>query len=149
MRGAMRVLSVALALAVAACGQAVLVPPDENADAGSLPGGAVTVTSITSEARPGGVVQVRFQNSGPNHYWYNPCQRLVERQEGDTWVELPQELRICTMQAHDLTAGSTRLESTDVPADATTGTYRFVFRVTSDHAGSRPVSVRSTPFTVR
>jgi hypothetical protein len=144
MRGTLLIVS--LTLFVAACGEAVVVSPGEG---GLLPGGSVTATALAAEAPPAGIVQVRFESTGTERYWFNPCNRSVERLEGSRWVALPPELRICTAEIYLLDAGSARTESTDVPADASPGTYQFVFPMSADRVDATPVAVRSTPFTVR
>lgn len=135
-----------MTVALAACGDTVGLTGD---DPGVLPGGAVTATAITAEARPAGVVEVRFENTGALGYSFNPCTRLVEREEGEGWVALPPELRLCAAVVVELDAGATILDGADVPADAAPGRYRFVFPMLEDVAGGRSVSIRSTPFSVR
>lgn len=144
MRGTIR--SLTLVLTVAACGESAVVSPGEG---DLLPGGSVTATALTAEAPPAGIVQVRFESTGPERYWFNPCNRTVERLEGARWVALPPELRLCTAEAYLLDAHGARTEGTDVPADATPGTYQFVFSMLADRLDATSVAVRSTPFTVK
>jgi len=146
MRGTELLLTVALAATVIACGESVVVPP---ADGAPPLEGAVTATVLSEAAVPGATIDVRFQNTGAVRAWFNPCNRTVERLNGSTWVGLPPELRMCTAQAYELDAGSPRVERTDVPADAPTGTLRFVFPMVAEQPGAGTAQIRSTPFTVQ
>jgi hypothetical protein len=144
----MRTVSVLLLLmsGLTACSGSAVEPVDDPA----LPaGGALTATVITTEASAAASIDVRFENTGVQRYRFNPCERGVERLEAGGWVMLPPELRLCTADAFALNPGTTNVYRSDVPVDASAGTYRFLFPVTEEAADGQRVLVVSTTFRVR
>lgn len=135
-----------LACGLTACGRSAVEPVDDPL----LPvADALTATVIATETSAAASIDVRFENTGVHTYRFNPCERGVERLEVGGWVRLPPELRLCTAEAFALDAGSTNVHRSDVPVDASAGTYRFLFPVTEEAVGGQRVLVVSTTFRVR
>ena len=115
----------------------------------SIENSEVSAVVLGSPTSPGAVVDVRFTNIGERKYWFSPCTRTVERLVGDAWIALPDELRMCTAEVYFLRANGEVLRPTDVPLDATSGTYRFVFGLVPDTGPGRAFPLLSAPFSVR
>lgn len=128
-------------------GASLVLDPDR----GRLVEPGITITLDKSEYRIGEIVTVRMTNSSPRDYGYNLCGRRYDRRVASGWVEMPEELRMCTAHIDALPAGATRTGQTDLHSDATPGTYRLVvtFLATSGTGdGSRVVGVGPS-FTIR
>ena len=109
----------------------------------------VTIATDRKSYRAGDPVELRVVNETANSYTYNPCMRVVERQNDSTWTEVKEE-RICTMIAHVLDANARRVERTELGEELTPGTYRILVRFSLDTPAARaqPVDARSEPITV-
>lgn len=134
-----------LALGVAACGAEV---PTRSVEAPLLQDSSVVVTVLDVPARPGRAVRVRFENRTDLRVFFHPCDRRVERQDGDGWQPHPPELRLCTAMVFPIAAGEQVVEPVDVPADVAPGTYRFVFPASQDGRYGQ-ISLVSRPFEVQ
>jgi len=97
----------------------------------------------------GAIADVRFANAGTEGWWHNPCQRTVERRDGDAWVSLGEELRVCIAVVHPLEGGAEDMHGVDIPADAQPDTYRFRFHFMSQRTDGPAVVVPSSSFEVR
>jgi len=89
--------------------------------------GPIVATVQAESATPGAVVAVRFMNTVASEFWFNPCERSVQRLEGESWSSPIQEMRLCNSMAYILQPNGERTEDVDVPAGLAPGTYRFVF----------------------
>jgi hypothetical protein len=99
----------------------------------------------------GDPVTVTMTNRSSRNYGFNLCARSFERREGDVWVAMPLELRLCTLQMDGLAAGAVRTQSTDLHSDAGPGVYRLLVGFTHmapDRADANVVA-RSVPFTIQ
>jgi hypothetical protein len=57
---------------------------------------------------------------------FNPCNRLIERQESARWTKYDEPTRMCTMELWLLEPQATRSATTELPAAIPQGTYRIV-----------------------
>lgn len=131
-------VSVLLGCAASATGA---TPPELRA-------GEITAVVVTPDASAGQVVDVVFANGTVQDYGFSNCGRLVERRVGNVWVQLPPELRLCIQALDPVIAGGTPTYRVDIPADATPGTYRFVFEMFTQGVDGK-VLVPTAPFGVR
>ncbi|MGH9336844.1 MAG: immunoglobulin-like domain-containing protein, partial [Vicinamibacteria bacterium] len=54
--------------------------------------------------------------------------KVVERDEGGAWTELPETRpEACTLELYILAAGETVVQTIEIPATLGAGTYRIVF----------------------
>ena len=131
--------------------------PAPRAD--SAPGSGAVSTAVRSDSvvlrtdkrqyKAGEQVTLTFENKSASSYTFNPCNRSVEREDGGAWTALPDEGRICTMEAWILEARGTRSGTTALPTPLAAGRYRIVVRMTSDSpAGSPGLAAVSDPITV-
>lgn len=111
--------------------------------------GPVVPVVAASTALPGSVLQVTFTNTVDREFWFNPCERVVQRREGEGWVLLPEELRMCNSMAYILRPNAERHEGVDVPADLGPGEYRFVFTMRAPATPDVAHRPASTAFVVR
>jgi hypothetical protein len=81
-----------------------------------------------------------FENRSGSAYTFNPCTRTIERESGGNWTALPDEGRMCTMQAFLLSPHGTQTGSTELPDPLAPGRYRVAVRMTLDEAGRQPAS---------
>jgi hypothetical protein len=119
-------VAAAVILGAAACnsdGAASIAPPllDVVED-----GPVVPVVQVET-ARPGQNLPVLFRNRVNQEFWFNPCERFIERNVGGTWVRRADELRVCNKMIYIILPSADREELVDVPLDVAPGTYRFVF----------------------
>ncbi len=147
----MRIAPVAaftLALAALGC-ETSTTSPGGNRLLDAVGDGPVTAVVAEAEAAPGANVSVTFANSGAAEYWFNPCEREVQRESGGEWVSLGQELRICNEMAYVLAANGERAEMVDVPAFIEPGRYRFVFTMRPSASGDVATRPASSAFEVK
>lgn len=120
-----------------------------SADVPSQPGGA-TLTLDRASYSAGATATMRITSQTSDTLGYNPCSsRIVERQVGSNWVAHPEPGRMCTMELRLLMPNQTVTNTTDLPADLRSGTYRMVLSL-SRQSTSNPGTVRavSPTFTV-
>lgn len=111
-----------------ACGFESVNAPAEGS--GVLTGTLISASVQVPVAAPGAAVSVRFVNLAPHLFSVNTCLRRVERLEGGSWVQLPEELRLCAPDLLVVAAQSEASRTADVPLDAIPGEYRFRFSMT-------------------
>lgn len=118
-----------------------------------LPGivetGPVLPIVQSTTATPGAILDVVFRNTASDSFWFNPCERTVQRRDGDAWVTLPEEMRVCNSMAYGLAANGERTEGVDVPLDVGPGEYRFVFTMRAPQTPDVAHRPASTSFVVR
>lgn len=129
------VLQCALAFAALAVGCGDSVGLDGPLD-------APLVAVLTDVAAPGATVSLRVQNASATEWGYNECASpLLQRREGDAWVDAPPPLWVCTAELTNLGAGVTRTVDVYVPLGYAPGTYRVRYRfLRSDGEEAFPVT---------
>ena len=145
-----RLLAVLPLSASLGCGSDSTLVPDPGAPGRIVETGIELALDKISYAQ-GELVRVTMTNRTERNYGFNLCTRTFERREGDRWVAMPPELRLCTMQIDGLTAGASRSQSTDLHGDAGPGVYRMLVSFTHMMPG-RPQShvlAASAPFTIQ
>jgi hypothetical protein len=96
-------------------------------------------------------VALTFENRSAATYTFNACTRTIEHESNGTWTALPDEGRMCTMQAFLLAPHATQTGSTELPTPLPAGRYRIAVRMTLDQATGQPanpVYAISDPITV-
>ena len=169
-----RLLACAFVTAIAGAGAACTpaTPGSSRTDSGAAPSAStpsmsdttasnaagmradsVTLRTDKSQYRAGEQMTVTLQNASASSYSFNPCTRTIEREAGSSWTAVPDEGRMCTMQAWILDPHGTRSGPTELPASLTPGRYRVVIRLTpeppsSGSGASTAVSAISEPISV-
>ena len=144
-------------------------PGADSTDSAAAPARSDTATPATSTAnatvrsdsvllrtdkaqyKAGEAMTLTFENRSARSYAFNPCTRSLEREDGGAWKPMPDEGRMCTMEAWILDPRGTRTGPTELPATIAAGRYRVVVRMTVDAAGNTPASAItavSDPITV-
>ena len=93
---------------------------------------SVLVRTDKAQYRAGEKVTLTFENKSGGKYTFNPCSRALEREQGGSWVEVPNAGRMCTMEAWTLDAHGTRTGDTDLDSPLEAGRYRIVVRMSPD-----------------
>lgn len=164
--GHLRSTLVAVAVALSACqssgsgtpatDSAVAPTPAARADSAPPAAGATDVTvksdsvllrTDKTQYKAGEKITLTFENKSGASYAFNPCMRTIEHEDGGAWKAMPDEGRMCTMQAYILDARGTRTEATELPGTIAAGRYRVVVRMTAEGAGNAITAV-SDPITV-
>ena len=112
---------------------------------------SVLLRTDKAQYRAGEQMTLTFENRSAGSYAFNPCQRSIEHEDGGAWKPLPDEDRMCTMEAWILDPRGTRTGATELPAVIAAGRYRVVVRMTmesTDGASATPVNAVSDPITV-
>ena len=130
--------------------------PSTSAGAGtSAASGTVRTDSVVlrtdkAQYHAGEQMTLTFENRSASSYTFNPCQRSVERETGGSWSAVPEEGRMCTMEAWILDPHGTRSGPTELPASLAPGRYRVVVRMSVEGPGgvASPVSAVSDPISV-
>ena len=132
--------------------------PAARADTPAAPAASATVRSDSvllqtdkAQYKAGERMTLTFENRSAVGYTFNPCQRSIEREDGGTWKPLPDEDRVCTMEAWLLGPRSTGTGPTQLPATIPSGRYRVVVRMGVESPGATAASTItavSDPFTV-
>lgn len=140
-----------------AAADSVRARPDSNRTRAAAPSDSTTradsvvLRTDKTQYRAGEQVTLTFENKGARSYAFNPCSRSVEREANGAWTAVPEDGRMCTMEAWILDAHGTRTGQTELPSPLAPGRYRVVVRMTMDALGSAPagaVSAVSDPITV-
>jgi hypothetical protein len=130
------------ALASAAAIACQTVPPGSDTGGGGSPQTGVTIDLDRTSYRAGSQVTMRVTNHTNETFGFNPCTRIVERRQGDSWVTVPDPGRVCTMQIYLLNPHATRTETTELPSWIPRGTYRLALVLTREGAGGGGPTVR-------
>lgn len=112
---------------------------------------SVVLKTDKSEYKAGEKMTLTLENKSAAAFTFNPCTRVVERQDGANWTALPDEGRMCTMQAYMLDAHGTGSGPAELPAAMAPGRYRVVVRLTVEQpAVGQPAAVNaiSDPITI-
>ena len=140
-------LGLALTLTVSACTPSRRADPPAQA---SSDASGVQVTTDRSGYRAGDPLTLTVHNGSADTVAFNPCTRMLEREQSGSWSAVPEPQRICTMEAWILTPGQRRTGPTELPADLAAGRYRAVlaFTAESPDPSAKRTEARTTPFTV-
>lgn len=125
--------------------------PDSARTGALLRADSITLRTDKTQYRAGEAMTLTFENRSGSSYTFNPCTRTIERESGGSWTALPDEGRMCTMQAFLLAPHGTQTGSTELPTPLAPGRYRVAVRMTLDQPGSQPassVSAVSDPISV-
>jgi Big-like domain-containing protein len=111
---------------------------------------SVVLRTDKTQYRAGEKVMLTFENKSAASYAFNPCTRTLEREDGSAWTAIPDEGRMCTMEAWILDPRATRTGPTELPASLTAGRYRVLVRMTIEGGGtpSPAVTAISDPISV-
>jgi hypothetical protein len=113
---------------------------------------SVVLRTDKSQYRAGEKVTLTFENRSASRYAFNPCTRTLEREENGAWTAMPDEGRMCTMEAWILDPRGTRTGATELPTPLAPGRYRVVVRMTIESPGATgsatAVNAVSDPITV-
>lgn len=111
---------------------------------------AIELRTDQSRYRAGGAVALTIVNHSATRYSFNPCTRVIEREANGAWSAIPDEGRMCTMEAWLLEPNATRTATTDLPNPLPPGRYRLTIAFTAD--GQTPpaaaTQAASPPITV-
>lgn len=110
---------------------------------------AIILTLLDSVVGPGHLVRLEQRSLLTRAVGYNHCVRSIQRKVGTDWVNLPEDLRICTMVLYELRPGEVEVVGVDVPPDATPGVYRAILHFQPMAGPGSGVSVATPPFEVR
>jgi hypothetical protein len=112
--------------------------------------GPVALTLDRSSYAPGDVVTLTLTNSSADRFFFNPCPRAIEREEGGGWAPVDEGQRMCTMEAWILDANGSRTAPTELPASLRPGRYRIAVSLTVEGREPPGAAVRavSAPFSV-
>jgi hypothetical protein len=130
--------------------------PSTSADAGTGPAsGTVRTDSVVlrtdkTQYRSGEQMTLTFENRSASSYAFNPCARSLERENGESWSAVPEEGRMCTMEAWILDPHGARSGPTELPGSLAPGRYRVVVRMSVEGPGgvASAVSAVSDPISV-
>lgn len=112
---------------------------------------SVVLRTDKTQYRAGEKLTLTFENRSGSSYTFNPCMRSVERERGGSWSTVPEEGRMCTMEAWILDPHGTRSGATELPESLGPGRYRIVVRMTMESAAggsASAVSAVSDPISV-
>src|SRR3954466_11750535 len=74
-------------------------PATSSPAATSARSDSVVVRTDKSQYHAGEKVTLTFENRSGRSYAFNPCMRIIEREENGAWTVLPDAGRMCTMEA--------------------------------------------------
>jgi hypothetical protein len=111
---------------------------------------SVVLRTDKTQYRAGEKITLTFENKSASSYTFNPCTRAVERESGGSWATVPEETRMCTMEAWILDPHRTRSGATELPAAMAPGRYRVVVRMTVETSpgAASAVSAISDPISI-
>jgi hypothetical protein len=121
-----------------------------SAAAGTIRTDSVVLRTDKAQYRPGEQMTLTFENRSASSYAFNPCTRSLERENGGSWSAVPEEGRMCTMEAWILDPHGTRSGATELPTSLTPGRYRVVVRMSVERPGgaAAAISAVSDPISV-
>jgi hypothetical protein len=128
---------------VGAPARADTTPPASNT-AATVRSDSVVLRTNKAQYKAGEKVTLTFENKSAASYAFNPCIRSLEHEDGGAWKPMPDEGRICTMEAWILAPRGTRTGATELPATIAPGRYRVVVRMTLDSPGGSPNAAPTT-----
>lgn len=132
-------------------------PPSSSRQDTALPASS-DVELILDKSVYAAAAQVRMsiRSRATDTLGFNPCSRLIEREEGGRWMTYNEPTRMCTMELWLLQPQASRSATTELPAAIPRGTYRVVLllsRQRTPPANAPPswgtVRAVSAPFTIQ
>lgn len=112
--------------------------------------GDVQLTLDRASYAAGAQVTLTIRNRTPRELGYNACTRVVERESGGRWSQVPEPDRMCTMELRLLAGGATVNEGTELPDVLAAGRYRLTLAMHDESSSSgEPLTAASRPFDVR
>lgn len=129
---------------------ASLPPPASGANpSATVKSDSVLLRTDKAQYRAGEKVTLTFDNKSGTKYTFNPCSRSLEREQGGSWLAVPDPGRMCTMEAWVLDAHGTRTGETELDSPLDAGRYRIVVRMTPDTPNAATsINAVSDPITV-
>jgi hypothetical protein len=95
-------------------------------DPGDDPGGPLELSVEPLEVRAGEEVMLTLANRSSDDVGYNLCPAVLDRREGEEWVERPERpAEVCTMELRILAPDASSTYRHTVPARLPAGEYRF------------------------
>jgi hypothetical protein len=104
---------------------------------------SVVLRTDKTQYHAGERMTLTLENKSASSYAFNPCTRSLERETGGSWSAVPEEGRMCTMEAWILDPRGTRSGDTELPASLAAGRYRVVVRMTMESPGGAAASAVS------
>ena len=101
---------------------------------------SVVLRTHKTQYQAGEKITLTFENRSAATYAFNPCTRTLEHEDAGTWKPMPDEGRMCTMEAWMLEPRATRTGDTELPATMAPGRYRVVVRMTVEGSGAAPAA---------
>lgn len=135
-------LSVLFVLSVLAAVSACSPSPPPGVSAGD----EVRLRAEPDTVSPGGEVVLTLSNGSAETIGYNLCPSQLERRSGEEWIPVPSD-RMCTMELRTLLPARDASYTMTLPADLTSGEYRYLTNVEVMDTGVRE-AVRSGPIRV-
>ena len=126
------------------------VDAGKPAASGTVRTDSVVLRTDKARYRSGEQMTLTFENRSASSYSFNPCARSLERENGGSWSAVPEQGRICTMEAWILEPHGSRSGPTELPASLAPGRYRVVVRMSMERADgvASAVSAVSDPISV-
>lgn len=134
---AMRLTTLVLAIALAAC--APVVRPAQTSS-------STTGVVLDAERLSATSVRLQLRNGSADRAGYNLCTSALERRDGASWTAVRTD-EACTMELRILEPGGTATFEKTLPSGLAAGEYRYVARVDVP-LGQGQVTVASDPFRV-
>ncbi len=98
--------------------------------------------------RAGDQVTMTIVNHTSQGWAFNPCTRIIERNNGGRWEATP-DARRCTMIAWILKGGETRTATTNFDSSLNAGSYRLVIGFSPDGPSqAQQTTAASAPVTI-
>jgi hypothetical protein len=80
--------------------------------------------------------EVQLENLSDRTIGFNLCPKVVEREDGNGWIPLPETRpEACTLELYVLAAGETVVQTVEIPAGLEAGSHRIVFEGISFEQG--------------
>jgi hypothetical protein len=140
-----------LSAALGACQSASTLPEEPDLSGGYVEHGIQLVLDRDTY-RAGDPAEVSVVNGTDRRYGFNLCGRRFERRDGEAWVPMPPELRLCTAHLDALNGRATVVQHTDIASDLAPATYRMVLSLYRLEAGVHDTTrytALSAPFRVQ
>jgi hypothetical protein len=115
--------------------------PATSTDTATVRADSIVLRTDKSAYTAGERVTLTVENKSASTYAFNPCTRSLEREQNGSWTNVPEEGRICTMEAWILEPRESRTGTTELPIPLPPGRYRVVLRLTKEQPGSPGAAV--------
>ncbi|HUQ80276.1 MAG TPA: immunoglobulin-like domain-containing protein [Gemmatimonadaceae bacterium] len=101
---------------------------------------SVLLRTDKAQYKAGEKITLTFENRSAAKYAFNPCARAIEHEDAGAWKPVPDEGRMCTMEAWMLEPRATRTGDTELPSTIAPGRYRVAVRMTVEGEGTAPAA---------